>query len=239
MHLAPGRIVADGHRRRDQRPALAEGAGVVLDRGADQHGIGDGHFLVAHVDDLGQQRRHFLDHPGHLADADEIADLERPRIDQHQPAHHLRDDAGRAEGQHEAEHDRQPLERLAIGDRQIRIGDGDADRPDHDADQATRRMGGVAVHAGNQRTSLIDIVEDVTGDIIGGLGEEKDDGRRSAARESKQPRPRRNVWSMSSKNPYKSLGQRLGQRKIGQHIGKPQIGDRHPERRAASVERPA
>ena len=233
-----GRIVADGHRRRDQRPALAGGAGVVLDRVVDQHGIGDRHFLVAHVDDLGRQGAHFLDHAGHLADADEVADLERPRVDQHQAAHQLGDDAGRAERQHEAEHDRQALEGIAVGDRQVGIGDGDADRPDQDTEQAPRGMCRIPMHAGNQRTSLIDILEDVAGDVVGRLGDEKDDADGQQPGNRRRPAPSPKVSSISSKNAGQSLGQRLGQRKIRQHIGEPQVGDGHPERQQEQLRDP-
>ncbi|EXI92243.1 MAG: hypothetical protein AW12_00730 [Candidatus Accumulibacter sp. BA-94] len=229
VHLPPGGIVADRHLGRHQRPARAGEARVVLDRIADEHGVGDRHFLVAHVDDLGRQRTDLADDADGFTEVDEVADRQRARVDEHETAHQLVDDAGRAERQHEAEHHRQPLERIAVGHRDERIGNGDAEAPDDDGADAVGGVDGLRMQTVHLHAPGPCRLEEAAEGVIEGLRQEEDDEgggqRRDGFDEADADR-----FQQAEQEAGQAVAKRLGQREAREDEGQPEVGDAQPEK---------
>ena len=132
-----------------------------MDRAGDQHRVRDRDLLVAHVHDLGRQRRHFHDHAFDVVDANEVAAPQGARVDHHQAAHRLGHEARGAERQHQAEQHRQALEGVAVRARDERIGDRDAEQPGDDRHDAARRSGRFGVQVGQPQSTRLHVVEEV------------------------------------------------------------------------------
>ena len=90
--------------------------------------------------DLGRQRPHICDRALDFPDPDEVPIAERTRVGDGQPAHHLIDDAARAERNHQADEHAHTLERLRIATREIWIRDDESDEPQERRDEPSSRL---------------------------------------------------------------------------------------------------
>jgi hypothetical protein len=108
--------------------------------------------------------RHLKAHLHHVAqdvaDLHPVADLERAPVDHAVAGDHVRHDGRRAERQHQAEEERQPLERLAVRPGDVRIGHDEGEGDDEDAGDAVRRPRPLAIEAAEADDAAVDALEE-------------------------------------------------------------------------------
>ena len=158
--LPPGRLVADPDFRVEDQTLRLDERAVVDDVTRQDLRVRDDDLLVLERLEVRDLQPH-LDHVAHgVADLHAVADLEGAAVGHHVAGDDVRDRGRGSQREDDADEERDALERVRLGTRDVGIGDDQPERDDGDPGDLVGRLRPVRVEVGELHRAAADRLEE-------------------------------------------------------------------------------